>query len=269
MEKYIDIKFLEKFGTEYGLKLIGAVMIFYIGRIIARILTRILKKAMVRAKVDSMLISFGGNILHTILLILIVIASLSQLGIETTHIAAAIAAAGLAVGLALQGSLSNFASGVLIIIYRPFKIGDYIQVSGSEGTVKDISILTTTLLTTDNRRVVIPNANITGNNLVNFSAEKTRMIDLVISISHDDEIEAARGVIKGVMASDTRILTSPEPLIAVKDLTAGGVDLMVRPWVKTEDYFPTMFDLKEKIREAFRKEGIKAALPPFSVVSSV
>ena len=248
-------------ALRYGVQLLTAIAIFVIGRWAAKAVTGILRKAMSKAKADEMLVGFLSNIVYGLLLTFIVIAALSQLGIETTSLAAILAAAGLAIGLALQGSLSNFAAGVMIIIFRPFKKGDYVEAAGTAGSVNDINIFTTTLKTPDNKMVIIPNSSVTGGNITNYSAESKRRIDMVFGIGYNDDIKKAKQVLEQIIASDERILSDPEPVVAVSELADSSVNFVVRPWAKTADYWAVKWDITEKVKETFDKEGISIPFP--------
>lgn len=248
-------------AMSYGIQLITAIAIFVLGRWITKAVTGIFRKAMKRANADEMLIGFLSNIIYGLLLTFIVIAALSQLGIETTSLAAILAAAGLAIGLALQGSLSNFAAGVMIIIFRPFSKGDYIEAAGTSGSVNDISIFTTTLKTPDNKTVIIPNSSVTGSNITNYSAESQRRVDMIFGIGYDDDIKKAKQVLQDIVSSDERVLQDPEPVVAVSELADSSVNFVVRPWVKTADYWAVYWGITEAVKERFDKEGISIPFP--------
>jgi len=245
----------------YGLKIIAAIAIFVFGRWIAMILRNTVKKMMTRNKVDQTLVSFVGSILYAVLIVFVVIAALNQLGIQTTSLIAILGAAGLAVGLALQGSLTNFAAGVLMIIFRPFKAGDYIEGGGVAGTVEDVQIFTTQLITPDNKLIIVPNGKIMGDNIINYSAKDTRRLELVIGVGYGDDLDLARRVLQGVIDKEERILENPAPMIAVKELADSSVNFVVRPWVKTGDYWGVYFDLTENIKKSFDREGVSIPFP--------
>lgn len=245
----------------YGLKVIAAIAIFVIGKWLAKRLVGLIKGMMEKASVDATLISFAGNVMYGLALAFVVIAAISQLGVETTSLAAIIAAAGLAIGLAMQGSLSNLAAGVMIILFRPFKIGDYIEAAGTAGTVEDISIFTTTFKTPDNREIIIPNSNITSGNIVNVSARDTRRIDLVVGVGYSDDLSKVKKVLTKILKDESRVLPDPAPQIAVSELADSSVNLVVRPWVNASEYWPTRFELIEKIKVTFDKEGISIPFP--------
>ncbi len=245
----------------YGIKIVTAIVIFIIGLIVTKYVTKLSVTVMKKVKMDSVLVSFFSKIVKSLLLAFVIIASVEQLGVDTTSLAAMIAAAGLAIGLALQGSLSNFAAGVMIIATRPFKIGDYVEVSGIGGSVKDLSIYTTILVTPDNKVITVPNSKVTSGNIVNFSAMDTRRVDMVFGIGYSDDIAKAKKVINKVIKADDRILAEPEALVAVSELADSSVNFNVRPWVKKEDYWNVYYDVHEKIKIAFDKEGISIPFP--------
>jgi small conductance mechanosensitive channel len=245
----------------YGLRIIAAIAIFVIGRWVAKGLRSTLKRVMTKNKVDQTLVSFVCSIIYTVLIVFVVIAALNQLGIQTTSLVAIMGAAGLAVGLALQGSLSNFAAGVLMIVFRPFKAGDYIEGGGVSGTVEEVQIFTTYLTTPDNKEIIVPNSKIMGDNIINYSAKETRRIELVVGVGYGDNLDQARAIIKRILEADTRILKNPEPMIVISELGDSSVNFSIRPWVKTADYWRTYFDLLETIKKSFDREGISIPFP--------
>ena len=247
--------------TEYGVNVLGGIVIFFVGKWLAKLATRLVSKFLYKAKIDKTLISFLENIVYALLLAFVIIAVLDRLGVDTTSIAAIFAAAGLAIGLALQGSLSNLAAGVMIILFRPFKLGDFIEAAGVIGTVKDISIFTTTLTTGDNKTVIVPNNSITDGTITNYSAQKTRRVDMVFGISYDDDVRKAKEILQKIVEEDERILDDPAPLVAVGELADSSVNFKVRPWVKTEDYWDVYHDIHEKVKVTFDKKGITIPYP--------
>lgn len=247
--------------TLYGVKLIVALLIFVIGRWVARKLSNTVQNLMTARQVDEALVKFTTNLTYTALLIFVVIAALGQVGIQTASFVAIVGAAGLAIGLAMQGSLSNFAAGVLIIIFRPFRIGDFIEAAGAAGVVESIMIFTTELKTGDNKKIIIPNSSILGGVITNYSANDTRRVDLVMGIGYDDDIDKAKRVLEEVMAADERILTEPAPAVAMIELADSSVNFNVRPWVKTADYWGVYCDLTEAIKKRFDQEGISIPFP--------
>jgi len=246
---------------QYGLSFVYAILIFIIGKWLARLISKIIGVAMHKTKVDETLVSFLKNIIYYILLIFVCIAALNKIGIETTSLIAIIGAAGLAVGLALQGSLANFAAGILLILFKPFKVGDFIEAGGIIGTVEEIQIFSTVLNHPDNRRIVVPNAKITGDNISNFSAIEKRRIDLIFSISYSDDMKEAKKALEEVVAADPRVLKEPKPVIAVSELGDNSVNLVCRPWVKPQDYWAVYFDTLEKGKIELEKNGITIPFP--------
>ena len=240
---------------------LAAIAILVLGWLGTKIVVAVVRRLLRRAKVDEMLVKFTLNLVNAALLVMIVIAALGQLGVNTTSFAAVIAAAGLAVGLAFQDSLSNFASGVLIIVFRPFDVGDFVEVAGVSGSVEEVQIFTTVLNTPDNKRVIVGNATITASNITNYSANDTRRIDLVFGIGYQDDIPRAREILVRVLEEESRVLDTPEPVIGVSALADSSVNLVVRPWVRTEDYWGTHFALTEQVKVAFDAAGISIPFP--------
>jgi small conductance mechanosensitive channel len=247
--------------TIYGLKVIAAVVIYGVGRLIAKGVERLIERLMKRRNADPMLVSFVGNITYIGLLVFFILAALAQLGIQTTSFIAVIGAAGLAIGLALQGSLANFAAGFLIITFRPFKVDDYIEGAGVEGTVEKIQIFTTQLKTPDNKTVIIPNAKLTEDKIINYTTKGIRRVDMIFGIGYGDDIDKAKKVIAEVMDKDGRILKDPPPVIGVSELADSSVNFVVRPWVKIADYWKVYFDTNENIKKRFDSEGIHIPFP--------
>ena len=239
-QQYISAEQLTDYAVRYGTSIVFALLIFLIGKRLARWGAGLVEKALRRAEVDETLVSFIGNVAQGILLAFVIIAALSELGIETTSIAAIFAAAGLAIGLALQGSLSNFASGVMLIIFRPFTKGNFVEVAGTSGVVDQISIFTTTLTTPDNKEVIVPNGAIIDNNITNYSARDTRRVDMVFGIGYDDDLRKAKQLLEEIVAADERILADPAPVVALSELADSSVNFIVRPWVKTADFWAVM-----------------------------
>jgi len=252
---------VQEFSTVFGLKILTAILIVVVGRWVARIIRRATEKLMTRSKVDVTLVTFVGNLIYVALLTFIILAALAQLGIQTTSFIAVIGAAGLAVGLALQGSLANFAAGVLMLIFRPFQAGDFIEGAGVAGVVEEIQIFTTQLRTVDNKTIIIPNAKITGDNITNYTKKEKRRVDLVIGVSYGDDIEKVKSVVADVLNGDERVLKDPPPTIAVLELGDSSVNFAVRPWVKTGDYWDVYFDTTERIKVRFDAEGICIPFP--------
>jgi small conductance mechanosensitive channel len=245
----------------WGLKAVMAIVIFVIGRVVARVLRNSLRSALLRGKVEATLVSFTANLVYALLMVMVIIAALNQLGIQTTSFIAILGAAGLAVGLALQGSLANFAAGVMMMIFKPFKVGDFIEAAGTMGTVEEIELFTTKMLTPDNKLIIVPNNQITNGNITNFSAKETRRVDLVVGVSYSDDLNKVKAVLNDILSGDERILVEPEPTIAVLQLGESSIDFAVRPWVKSGDYWPTFFNLNKSIKERFDAEGISIPFP--------
>jgi small conductance mechanosensitive channel len=252
---------LQELVAFYGLKIVAALVIFIVGRWVAKALRRLAVRMLTKAKVEETLISFAGNLTYIALLVFVIIAALNQLGVQTTSFIAIIGAAGLAIGLALQGSLANFAAGVLVIIFRPFKVGDYIEGAGVAGVVEEIQIFTTQLKTPDNKTIIIPNAKITGDNITNYSAKDTRRVDMVLGVGYGDDLKKVREVLEDILAKDDRVLDDPAPTIGVLELGDNSVNFAVRPWVKTEDYWGAYFDVLETVKRRFSEEGISIPYP--------
>jgi small conductance mechanosensitive channel len=247
--------------AEFGLKIVAAILIFLVGRWVAKILRGWLEKGMLKAKVDSVLVTFTSNMVYAALMIFVILAALGQIGVQTTSFIAVLGAAGLAVGLALQGSLSNFAAGVLMIIFRPFKLGDFVEGGGVAGVVRAIHIFTTTLTTPDNKRVIVPNSKIMGDNIINYSAEGIRRIDLTASISYGDSIDTAKAVLMDELTKNPLVLKEPAPLVGVLAMADSSIDLAVRPWVKVQDYWPAFFALNEAMKKRIEAEGLTIPFP--------
>jgi small conductance mechanosensitive channel len=229
------------------------------------VFVRVLAKMLKKKDIDDAVVSFIGNIFYLILMIAVLIASMSQLGVDTTSLIAVLGAAGLAIGLALQGSLSNFASGVLIVVLRPFRAGDFVEAGGKMGIVMKIELFSTTMRTPDNKILFIPNSKITSDCITNFSRQDTRRIDLVIGVSYDADLKVAKQTLTDVLEAEDRILPDPAYVIAVNELADSSVNFIVRPWVKAEDYWPTHWDLMEKIKIALDDAGVGIPYPQMDV----
>jgi len=259
METFMDQ--LIVFATTYGLKIIGAILILIIGRIAAGICRKIVFRIMRKSDVDEAIIKFVASLTYILIIVFAVIAALAKFGIQTASFVAVLGALGFAIGFALQGSLSNFASGIMILIFRPFRVGDFIVGAGVSGTVKEIGIFNSILSTPDNVRVVVPNSKLNGDVINNYSANDTRRLDMVIGIGYSSSITKAYETIDKILKEDQRILEDPAPKIAVSELADSSVNFVVRPWVKREDYWDTKFDLTRKIKEQFDANEIEIPFP--------
>jgi small conductance mechanosensitive channel len=245
----------------WGLKVVAAIAIFIIGRWVAKAVRSGVRRMMTKANVDSIIIGFVSSMTYIALLAFVVIAALGQLGIQTTSFIAILGAAGLAVGLALQGSLANFAAGFLMIIFRPFKVGDFIEGAGVAGVVEAIHIFTTTLKTGDNKLIIIPNAKLSGDNITNYSAQETRRVDMTVGVAYDADLSVVRDVLIDIIGKEERALKDPAPLVAVAELADNSVNFVVRVWTKTGDYWGVKFDMTETIKNRFDAEGIGIPFP--------
>ena len=245
----------------WGLKVLAAIAIFIIGRWVAMAVRKGVRRMMDRASVDPMIVGFVGSITYIALLAFVIIAALGQLGIQTTSFIAILGAAGLAIGLALQGSLANFAAGFLMILFRPFKVGDFIEGAGVAGVVESIQIFTTTMKTGDNKTIIIPNAKLSGDNIVNYSAKPTRRVDMTVGVAYDADLSKVRDVLKDIISKESRIHADPEPLIAVAELADSSVNFVVRVWTNTGDYWGVMFAMNETVKNRFDAEGIGIPFP--------
>ena len=256
---------LSELMSSFGISLFIALFILLIGRQVVKILIKVISSALERSNTEDTVRIFVTNLLNTLLMIVVFIAAINQLGIQTTSIIAVLGAAGLAIGLALQGSLSNFAAGILIVIYRPYKVGDYIQADNHLGTVDDIQIFSTVLKTPDNKLVIVPNGSIMNGSIVNFSNQDKRRVDIIASCSYEDDIDKVKSVLADILSKDDRILSEPKPRIAVSELADSSVNLIVRPWVKNSDYIDVYYSLLEEIKKRFDQEGISIPYPQSDV----
>ena len=255
------LNFMKTQGLDLAINVAIAIVIFYVGKLAVGLLVRGMRKVMQRQEVDKTLETFVSNLVRMVLMVVVIIAAIGQVGIQTTSFIAIFGAAGLAVGLALQGSLSNFASGVLIVMFRPYKVGDFVEAAGIAGVVEQVQILTTVLRTGDNKQIIVPNGQIMDSIITNYSAKDTRRVDMVVGVSYDDDLDKVRATIDELIAADERILSDPAPTVAVSELADSSVNFVVRPWVKGADYWGVMFDLTEAIKKRFDKEGISFPFP--------
>jgi len=256
---------METIIIPWGIKIALALVIFYVGRMVVSAVVGVAQKFMRNREMDDILISFLSSILRWVLLLFVVVAALSQLGIDTTSLVALLGAAGLAIGLSLQSSLANFTSGVMLIIFRPFTKGDFVEVAGTSGSVNSISIFTTTLTTPDNKEVIVPNGAVLGNNITNYSARPTRRIDMVFGISYDDDIRKAKELLEQIIAADDRVLADPAPVVALGELADSSVNFLVRPWVNSGDYWGVLWDTTETVKLKFDEAGISIPYPQMDV----
>ncbi|MCK4407291.1 MAG: mechanosensitive ion channel [Bacteroidales bacterium] len=263
IEKILSI--ISDLAIEYGLKLLLAIITLIIGLWIIRIIIKAIVRMMEKRKVDATIRQFLRSLLSMLLKILLIISVISMLGVEMTSFIAILAAAVLSVGMALSGTFQNFAGGVMLVLFRPFKVGDFIKAQGYTGTVKEIQIFNTILKTPDNKTVIIPNGGLSTNAMTNYSNEPTRRVDFTFGIGYDDDIDKARTVIEGIINSDERILKEPEPFIAVSELADSSVNFVVRVWVNSADYGGVLFSMPENIKKTFDKEGISIPFPQTDV----
>jgi len=253
--------YLNMYIIPWGINIATALVVFVIGKIVAKWVCSAVSRLMKRSNVDEILITFIENILYFALLVVVVIAALDRLGVNTSSVIAVFAAAGLAVGLALKDSLSNFAAGVMLVFFKPFKNGDFIEAAGNMGVVEEIRIFNTIIRTGDNREIIIPNSHIYGGTIVNFSARDTRRIDLVFGIGYGDDLKQAKSLIEKAMKDDARILQDPAPVVMLLELADSSVNFAVRPWVKAGDYWEVRSDLLETLKTRCDSEGISIPYP--------
>lgn len=247
--------------TAYSIRILGALVIFMVGRWVAHRFADLMKKLMLKSRVEETLVHFLGNLAYYAMLAVVIIAALNNLGVNTASFLTIVGAAGLAVGLALKDSLSNFAAGVMIVLFKPFKIGDAISAAGITAKVEKISIFNTHFCTPDNQLIIVPNSKIISDTITNINAKETRRIDLVIGISYGDDAGRAKEVLGRIIAAESRVLPSPAVTIAVAELADSSVNLVCQPWVKTTDYWDVRFALIENIKKTFDAEGINIPFP--------
>jgi small conductance mechanosensitive channel len=248
-------------GLEYGTKILGALIVLIVGFWVAKMIKKGITKLMEKRGVDATLISFVASLLYMAMKIFVIVAALEKLNIKTTSFIAILGAAGLAIGLALQGSLANFAAGVLMIIFKPIKVGDFVEAGGAVGSVEEIGIFTTILKSPDNKKIIIPNAGVTGGNITNFNVNGTRRIEIIAGIGYDDDIDKAKAILNDIVASDDRILKDPAPQVAMSEMADSSVNFVVRPWVKPVDYWGVYFDMTETIKKKFDEAGVSIPFP--------
>ncbi|MBU2965858.1 mechanosensitive ion channel [Amphritea sp. 2_MG-2023] len=261
----MDLSFIDVYIIPWVINIAMAAAIFIVGRMISKFLVKMLGKVLRKGKMEDILVNFISAIANILLLLVVVVASLDQLGVDTTSMIALVGAAGLAVGLALQGSLQNFAAGVMLIIFRPFKEGDFVEAAGVAGVVEQISIFNTVMRTGDNKEVIVPNGNIYSGVITNYSARDTRRVDMVFGIGYGDDLKKAKALLEEIVTSDERVLQDPAPVIAVSELADSSVNFVVRPWVNAADYWAVKFDTTESVKLRFDQEGISIPFPQMDV----
>jgi len=259
VNKYADM--VQALAAAYGIKIIAAIIIFIIGKWLSGVLSRAVGKAMNRAKAEQVLVKFVVNLAYAALLAFVVLAALAQLGIQTTSFIAIIGAAGLAIALALQGFLSNFAAGVMLIIFRPFKVGDFIEAAGTAGSVEEIMIFSTKLKSPDNKQLYVPNGSILAGTIVNYSARNQRRVDLVFGCGYGDDIKKTKALLEAIVRENPLVLDDPAPTIGVLELGDSSVNFAVRPWVATPDYWDVHFQITEEVKQRFDEAGISIPFP--------
>ncbi|MCP4571104.1 MAG: mechanosensitive ion channel [bacterium] len=257
----IDYQQITTFLTEYGLKVIGALVILIIGRFVAGLVRKGLRKAMNTRQVDPSLVGFLSSLVYALIMAFVFIAALAKFGVQTASFVAILGAAGFAVGMAMQGTLANFASGVMIMVFRPFSTGDFIDAGGVKGVVKDIAIFTTTIATPDNIKILVPNGQIYGGVISNYNGYDQRRVDMVVGVGYGADLSQTMEVIKGVLAADNRVLADPAPAIAVSEMADSSMNLIVRPWVKAADYWGVHNDFQKSCKEALDTAGIDIPYP--------
>ena len=272
MQELMDLNFVDRvlvegqdLALDYGPRVLAALIIFMCGKWAARTLSNLAESAMRRAGIDPILVGFGSTIIYLALFAVVVLAAMNQLGIQTTSFIAMLGAAGLAIGLALQGSLSNFAAGVMLVFFRPFKVGDYIEAGGAAGSVEEILLFTTRLKTPDNKQVFVPNGRIIGDVIVNYSGHDTRRVDMVFGCGYGDDLKRVRAVFEQIIAQDKRILSDPAPVVAVDELGDNSINFAVRPWVRRADYAAVRWDFNEQVKLRFDEEALSIPLPQHEV----
>jgi small conductance mechanosensitive channel len=252
---------ITQISVDFGLRILYAVLIIFVGRWIVKLLLKIIKTALEKTSIEETVRIFIANLLNTLLMVIIFIAAINQLGIETTSIIAMLGAAGLAIGLSLQGSLANFAAGILVVTFKPYKVGDYIEAGSAAGTVLDIQIFSTVLKTGDNKIVIIPNGIIMKDSIVNYSGQATRRVDIVASCGYEDDIDKVKEILWDILNQEDRILAEPEPKIAVYELADNSINFIVRPWVNSSDRSNVKYSILEQIKKRFDEEGISIPYP--------
>ncbi|MAQ01382.1 MAG: mechanosensitive ion channel protein MscS [Alteromonadaceae bacterium] len=257
--------YINTYAIPWGINIVMAIVIFIVGRIIVGLLLSIFRRIMAKSKYDEMLINFVESILSAILMLFVIVASLDQLQVDTTSLVAIVGAAGLAIGLSLQDSLKNFAAGVMLLVFKPFSKGNFVEAAGTSGIVQNIGIFTTTMTSLDNKEIIIPNGKIYSDNIVNYSAKETRRCDMTFGIGYDDDLLKAKNILRELVDAEERILKEPECLIGVAELGDSSVNFTVRPWVKASDNLAVRLAFTEAVKLRFDEEGITIPYPQMDV----
>jgi small conductance mechanosensitive channel len=263
MEKIMET--LVDFATTYGISVIGAILVLIIGRIVAGWARKLVRKMLKKTDVDQAIVSFLGSLVYYGIIIFAAVSALDKFGVETASLVAVLGAAGFAIGFALQGSLSNFAAGIMLLVFRPYKIGDVIDAAGVVGKVSEMRLFTTIVYTPDNIKIIIPNSKLFGDTIKNITAEDTRRVDMVVGIGYDSDIPKAMKIMQDLLEKDDRVLAEPATQIAVSELADCSVNFVVRPWCATGDYWGIKFDFNEAVKKAFDAEGIEIPFPQLVV----
>lgn len=256
---------LLNWGIDAGKSIIGAILIYVIGRFVIKQINRLVCKILSKRKLEISVQTFCCSLMNLLLNLVLVFAIISKLGVETTSLAALLASAGVAIGMALSGNLSNFAGGLIILVFKPFKVGDYIDGNNVSGTVKEIQIFHTILSTVDNRIIYVPNGSLSSNAIVNYSKQDMRRAEWTFGVEYGEDYEKVKEVLERIIAADARILKDPAPFIGLGALSASSVDIKVRAWAKTDDYWGVYFDMNRVVYETFNKEGIGFPFPQLTV----
>ncbi|ALM89454.1 MULTISPECIES: mechanosensitive ion channel family protein [Alteromonas] len=258
-------RYINDYAIPWGINIAMAIVIYVIGRIVVGFILSLFRRLMAKSKYDAMLVDFLEAIISAILMLFVIVASLNQLGVDTTSLVAILGAAGLAIGLSLQDSLKNFAAGVMLLVFKPFKSGDFVEAAGTAGTINKIGIFTTTMTTPDNKEIIVPNGGIYSNNITNYSAKETRRVDMVVGIGYDADLRKAKEILNEMVRADERILSEPAPTVAVSELADSSVNFVVRPWCKASDFWGVKFDFTEQVKLRFDQEGISIPFPQMDV----
>ena len=258
-------KLVETYAIPWAINIAFALLIFIVGRMVVGLIISMFTKLMGKSKYDPMLVKFLGSILKSVLMLVVIVASLNKLNVDTTSLVAIVGAAGLAIGLSLQDSLKNFAAGVMLLVFKPIRAGDFVEAGGAAGVVKNIGIFTTTMNTGDNKEVIVPNGGIYGGNIVNYSAKDTRRVDMVFGIGYGDDLLKAKEILLQLTTEDDRILKDPAPTVAVSELGDSSVNFVVRPWAATPDFWAVKFAFTEQVKLRFDQEGISIPFPQMDV----